>query len=519
MGSIFLSRVLGLVRDSVMLSTFGVGIEVDAYNQAILIPDLLFMLIAGGGLSSAFIPVFSELLHTNRRKEAWKFFSVVTCVCSAVVLVLIGVAWALAPQIAHSVLKNAKDSSGHSISAAIEPMATNMGRILLPAQFAFLIGSILLGTLYARRQFLAPALAPNVYNVGIIAGAVIGGHSRLGISGMAFGGLIGALIGNLAMPVLFMSRMEGQFKPSFNLQAVGVKKFFVLLTPVILGFSLPSVCQMLTKVFAAQYPEGTTSILNQGNTLMLAPNGIFGQALALAAFPVLAQFYANKRMDSYREEINRTIRTVIYLAMPSTALMLALAPQIVHVLYGYGKANHSPQQLEQIGLALRVYSFSVVAWCVQPVLMRGFFSAQKTLYPIALSTGMTGLFIVLAWGCTALHLPALGLAVSSDIAAMILAVILFRALEKEVGKLGFPTIFTTSVKAFGGSLAIGIFAFGFGYLFQTFHLATAKPLEIVELIVTLTFSLWIYYTVTKAMKMRETKYFERAASKFKSKVE
>lgn len=196
-GSILLSRLLGMLRDTAMTASFGVTLQTDAYTKAIAIPDMLFMLVAGGGLSSAFIPVFSELLHTKREREAWKFFSVVTTVSAIAVTVLMAVAWVLAPWIAHLMSRDAVDLSGRNIGAEIQPYVLEMGRILLPAQFAFLIGSILLGTLYSRRQFLAPGLAPNVYNVGIIAGAVIGGLSPLGIAGMPWGGLIGAMIGNL----------------------------------------------------------------------------------------------------------------------------------------------------------------------------------------------------------------------------------------------------------------------------------------------------------------------------------
>src|ERR1019366_7131340 len=107
-------------------------------------------------------------------------------------------------------------------------------------------------------------------------------------------------------------------------------KFLNLLLPVILGFSLPSVCSLITQKFASYYAEGGNAVLSVANVLMMAPLGIFGHSLALAAFPVLSEFFAQKRIDQYREQVSKTLRATIYLTMPASALMLALAPQIVN---------------------------------------------------------------------------------------------------------------------------------------------------------------------------------------------
>lgn len=515
-GAMAMSRVLGMLRDTAMTAAFSVGLKTDAYNLAITIPDTLFMLVAGGGLSSAFIPVFSELYHTKREKAAWKFFSVVTTVCSIAVLILLAAAWGLAPWIAQVMAHDKKGANGLPVGPEIIPQIVDMGRILLPAQFAFLIGSILLGTLYARKQFLAPALAPNVYNVGIIIGAVIGGRTPLGIYGMPWGGLVGAMIGNLVLPVFFMAKSGSEFKPSFDLKADGVKKFFVLLAPVILGFSLPSVVQIITNYFSASYPEGAVTVLRFGNTLMQAPNGIFGQALALAAFPVLTQFYANKRMDLYRDQVSRTLRTVIFLGLPSAVILGALAPQIIHLLYGYGKAAKDTN-LDDVAVALRVYSIGVLPWCVQPVLMRGFFSVHKTLLPVVLSTSMTVLFILMCLFSVHNGLPYMSLAWGTDIAAWLLVVVLYIALEKSVGTLDRTGIGQTLVKSFVGSAAMGVVAFGVSKGLEVSGLGHSRLIEFFAFSATALFCLSVYYAIGRKLNMPETSYFDRALAKRKRK--
>ncbi|CAN5449615.1 murein biosynthesis integral membrane protein MurJ [soil metagenome] len=515
MSSQAMSRILGMLRNTVMAAMFGTALSTEAYNIATTIPDTLFMLVAGGGLSSAFIPVFSELLHQNKKKEAWKFFSVVVTVCSIAVTALIGIAWALAPWIANRIAGD-KVMDGVLVGPEMVPRIVQMGRILLPAQFAFLIGSIFLGTLYSRKQFLAPAVAPNVYNVGIILGAFIGGATHFGIAGMAVGGLIGAMIGNIALPILFMSKAKSEYKPSLDLKAEGVKKFFILLAPVIFGFSLPSMVQLITTFFAGKYPVGANAVLYLAGTLMQAPSGIFGQSLALAAFPILAQYYANGKMDLYRDQMSRSLRTVIFLGLPSAAIMMALAPQIVHLLYGYGKAAKDGN-LGDIAAATQVYSLSVFAWCVQPVLMRGYFSVHKTFVPVVIGTAMTALFIGMGYFCLGHGYSYLSLAWATDIAALLMIVILYVALEKTVGALDRPAILSTTAKSLIAATAMGAVAFLGSFALKAMGLEGRKLFEALGFLILCLVAGAVYVFVAHMLKMPETSYFDRVLAKVRRK--
>src|SRR5688572_6156218 len=187
--SLLLSRVLGLVRDAVMSGMFGQDIYTDAYTVSFMVPDLLFFLLAGGALSSAFIPVFSEYLHTDREDDAWTVFSVVTSVMTLALVALIGAAWIFAEPLSRAIAPGDKMTE-------VMPLITYMSRILLPAQLAFFIGGIMFGTLYARQVFSVPGLGPNIYNLGIIFGAVaLSAFFNPGVIGMSCGALIGAVLG------------------------------------------------------------------------------------------------------------------------------------------------------------------------------------------------------------------------------------------------------------------------------------------------------------------------------------
>lgn len=508
-GALFLSRVLGMLRDTAIAYTFGITIHTEAYRLALSIPDFLFMLIAGGGLSSAFIPVFSELYYTHNEAKAWKLFSVVANLVALVVTTLILVANVFAEQIVTFMARDkAQTIPDQFISFVGE--ATHIGRILLPAQFAFLVGSVLLGTLYARKNFAAAALAPNLYNLGIIVGAVIipkvtGG----GIESIAWGAVLGACVGNLLLPIFAMRKMGSSYSLTLDVKAEGVSKFFKLFAPVVFGFSLPSMVTIIMTKFAAGYGETSNTVIAQANNLMQAPLGIFGQSLALAAFPVLAQCVAEGNMDGYRRQVQGTLKTVLYLSIPAAVCLGALGKEIVLLLMGYGKANNNPAGLLQTAQLLGIFSLGIVAWCLQPVLMRGFFSLHKTLKPVAMSTVMTVIYIV------ALSLTKespLGLSVVpwvTNIVAWMLAVVLFVGLESEVGSLDLKGLLSTAGKSTVAVIPAGLVAWlGSSYVPHDNRLANAV----------LTFFLlcvcgWIYFFGTRALKMRESEYLARAFSK------
>lgn len=500
--SMFVSRLLGLLRDTVIASHFGLGDPNDAYRIATQIPDLVFMLIAGGGLSSAFIPVFADFWHTDRRREAWKVFSVVVTVCSLGAVAIIGVAWALAPTIVARY-------AGPKVQLISDALL--MSRILLPAQFAFLIGSILIGTLYARKQFIVPGLAPNVYNIGIIVGAaILPGIFGLGVVGIAWGAMVGAIIGNLLLPVIAMIKLGGIFRPSLDLKVEGVDRFFKLLLPVILGFSLPSMVNLVTQYFASAFGEGSNTAIASANNLMQAPLGIFGQSLALAAFPVLSEFYAQKRIDLYRKQVSKTMRTVLYLCIPSSVLMFAAAPWIVQIILRTGKASNDLSHLSMIANCLQIYCVAIAAWCLQPVLMRGFFSLHKTFKPIALGTAMTAIFIGMCFLNQSLSFGLYGLPIATDMAAILLVVILFFALEKEVGKLDRYGILKTAFRSALCSIPLGLVA----YLGSQIHLPGGKLISILWFLVVCAGAGWAYYGGTRWYRMPETEYIDRALQKF-----
>ena len=502
--SLLLSRVLGLVRDAVMTWKFGSDAVTDAYTVAYMVPDLLFFLLAGGALSSAFIPVFSEYFHTGKEDDAWTVFSAVASIMTVALIALIAIAFVFAEPLSHAIAPGKPDE--------LIPLIAHMSRILLPAQLAFFIGGLMFGTLYARQVFSVPGLGPNIYNLGIIFGAVaLSGFFTPGIIGMSWGALIGATIGNLIIPYFAMRRLESRFRFTLDTSHPGVKKVFKLMLPVVLGLSLPGVYGMVLQWFGTYYPEGVNTSLKLSNQLMLAPVGIFGQSLAIAVFPALSQFYAQNEMGAFRKQLASTMRTVIYITLPITAIMLAMSPFVVSAIYEQGK--FTAEDTRTVAQLLSLFGIGIFAWCLHPVLMRAFFALHNTWLPILLGTLTTLLFTGLVAAAWFMKLGYEALPLASSVSAIALVIALAIAIRAKIGAFGGMGILTTLVKAAAVSAALGVPLY-FGTeavattVFANGKLAVIGFLGLATILVG-----WAYYGITKLLGMPETSYVSRALNR------
>ncbi len=491
-----------------MAAKFGQTGLTDAYVLAFQIPDLLFFLIAGGALSSAFIPVFSEYLHTDREIEAWKIFSVVTTVMVALVTALIIGAWIFAEPLAHLTAAGKPES--------MVPLIAHMSRIVLPAQLAFFVGGLMFGTLYARQRFAVPGMGPNIYNLGIIFGAVLlSQFFQPGIIGMAWGALIGAFIGNFFIPLWEMFRVGSHFTPSFNLREPGVKQVFKLMLPVVLGLSLPGVYALIMRYFGSFYAAVVNTALNNANQLMQAPLGVFGQSFAIAVFPTLSQFYAQQKMDLYRDQLLRTMRTVLYITIPISVVMATLGREIVTFLFQHGKFTAS--DTGRVVESLQMFSIGIAAWCLHPVLMRAFFAVQNSVKPIVLGTITTVVFVGLCFGFRQTSLGFISLPLASSISAILLVVIMLIAIRSHLKGLELAGFFDTLGKCLFAALAAGVLMAGLSAATAHYSFMGSTVSSLAKLAVFGLLGGWLYYWITRAMKMPETNTIDRALAKMKPK--
>jgi putative peptidoglycan lipid II flippase len=407
--AIFISRILGQFRDTVIAYRFGQNELTDAYRAAFQLPDLLFFMVAGGALSSALMPIFSEYWNTDRKEEAWHVFSSVATVMVTIVvgLVLLGEVFA-APLM-------------QLIFPGFEPFrlewTIHLTRIVLPSQIFFLMGGLMMATLYARQQFLVPALGPNIYNVGIIFGGLVLAIP-FGIAGLAWGALLGALVGSVMLPWWVIWRQGAPFKISYDTHHPGVRQVFKMMLPVMFGLSLPGIYMLILRVFASYFPAGAISALDNANRQMQAPLGIIGQAVALGIFPTLSAFAANRQWGELKMTLKQGLRLVWFLTLPATALLWVLAEDIGRVLLQYGKFRS--EDTVMVAACLRAFSLGLFAWSGQAMIARAFFAIKDALTPVIIGTLTTVVFIPLCFFLMkTTNLNYVGLALATSIAATI----------------------------------------------------------------------------------------------------
>jgi len=423
MAAILASRLLGLVRDAVISGKFGQGFDSDIYYAAFMIPDLLFFLIAGGALSSAFIPVFTENITHGRVQEAWHVFSTVACIMCVIVsgFVLIGEIFTV-PLVR---LMN------YGFTEAKVAETVPLTRIVLPAQLCFFLGGLLMGAQYAQNRFLAPSLGPIIYNLGIICGGLFLARA-LGVAGLCWGALFGAIVGNFALQWWAAARTGMQFRVSFDGKHPDVVKVWKLMLPVIFGLALPQVSILFNKMFASWLGDGPQSALTRANQLMQVPLGVFAQAVGVAIFPTLSAQAARRRYDDLRATASLGIRSLLFLTIPASAFMIVLATPIVQLLLEHGKFG--PGDTALTAEALVYYAVGIFAWSAQSILSRSFYAMQDSKTPVLIGTGVTLVFVPLnLLFMNTLGLGYRGLAFATTVAAILHMFAMLAVLRRRLG--------------------------------------------------------------------------------------
>jgi putative peptidoglycan lipid II flippase len=457
MAGILGSRLLGLVRERVIAHQFGQGRYTDVYNGAFTIPDLLFFLIAGGALSGAFIPVFSEYIAKGQEKDAWRIFSVVATVMTVVVagFIVLGEIFATPLVI--------KTNPGFVAIPGKVADTVWLTRILLPAQICFFLGGLMMATLQVRHRFGPVVLGPIIYNLGIILGGIflVKNAPVHGVAGLCYGAVIGAVVGNLGLQ-WYMVRKTGGYFVTQGLRRhfghPGVKKVWKLMLPVILGLALPQVSTIIGKMFASRLGDGPPSALMNANKLMQVPLGVFAQATAQAIFPTMSAQAARNDIKALRKSVNFGIRSILFLTVPSSLLMFVLALPIVQLLLQSGQFN--TEAAEMAAAALRYFAVGIFAWSAHSILTRGFYALQDSRTPVIVGTVVTAIFIPLnglvlyytGTGPAHQTLATAGLALVTSVAATIHMLLMLVLLRKRLRGLEGGRLLSSAVRILTASV-------------------------------------------------------------------
>ena len=311
-----LSRVTGLAREMIIGAQFGTGADLDAYLAAFRLPDLLFQLVAGGALGSAFIPTFATYWVRDDRAGAWLLFSRVLNLVTLILVLMAGLGAVFSPLLVEHVI-------APGFSPEQQALTASLMRWMLLSTVIFGASGLVMAALNALQHFLLPAVAPVVYNVSIILGAWFLAPV-IGVYGLVAGVIVGAL-GHLLVQIPGLVRQRAQYTFDWTVRDPGVYEVARLMAPRVLGLFFVQLHFLVNTILASGLSEGSLSSLNYAWLLMLLPLGVFAQAIATASFPTLSAQIAAGQSAAMRATFGQILRIVFFLTIPAATASVPAA--------------------------------------------------------------------------------------------------------------------------------------------------------------------------------------------------
>ena len=474
--SFFVSRLLGILRVTIFASTFGNGADADAYTYAFILPNAVYNIVAGGALSSAFIPIFTEYMITRRdRKTAWYITSAVFNI-TAVMLIGFAVLGAIfMPALAHYfALPIVTNPKKHDEAELI----INLSRLMLVQPILLGLSVLSTSVLQARQRFLLPAIGSALYNVGLILGIyatvldsntrIFGGH--LGIWGPTWGVIAAALL-QLVIQVPGLVRGKMIYTLNFDFRHPGVVSMFKMMIPRIVNAVMVYV--VAAAIFGdllGTLSQGAVFGYQQAVQLTLLPIGIFGISLSQAAFPSLASFVAAKDWDRVRTTVLSAVRIILFLSIPTSLGMIVLAEPITRLLLVHGKFTEA--QAASVYLPLIYLSIGTPALALIEILVRAYFALRDAT--TAVTIGIIELFFAIALGIILIGpMGASGIGLANALGYTLEAWALLMILRPRIGGFSVRPL----INFIAGVVAASLVATLATLLAYTFLEVLARPLS------------------------------------------
>jgi putative peptidoglycan lipid II flippase len=448
-----LSRVLGLFREIVAANYFGARGPINAFTVAFQIPNLVRALVADAALSSAFVPVFSELLEKGEKARAWRVASTVfwlfLLVVGAITALFILAAPVLMPP----------------LTDAYDDLAVRLSQILFPIVVLIGLFGIVTGILNSYEQFSIPALTPVFWNLAIIIGLVIGVPRADSDSGKLYVYAASIVVGTLIqflLPLPWLRGLDGRLRLAFDIRDPAVKQVFKLMGPVMLGLGLINVNAVIGTVFASRLLDPTIApnAIDKAFRIYMLPQGMFSVAVATILYPSLARLAARGDLAGYRATVSTGLRQINFMLIPAGVVSAVLAEPIVRLLYERGAFESD--QTHIVAGALAAFSLGLTFNGMMLMLNRGFFSLQApwvpTLVALAVVVLNTALYLVFY------RVGIWGIPLAISLANIAGASLLFVALRRRAGRLELHETARSFVLVTIASAALGAVAYGVWYL-------------------------------------------------------
>ena len=425
-----ISNLIGLVRGVVIYRTFGTSAQLDSFNAANRVTEVLYNLMAGGALGSAFIPTFTGFLTRKDGKGAWRLASGVINLLIIVLMVVCAIAFIFAPQIVQHGLYVLDPTA----STGQLELTTTLLRILLPSIIIFGLSGLVMGMLNSHQVFAVPALAPSMYSIGMILGVIVF-PAEWGIFRLAWGTLLGSAF-HLLVQIPSLFKCKFQYRPILGWKIPEVRQVIRLFLPRIFGVAVVQLNFIVNTIIALSLPTGSASSITLAFSLMLMPQMAIAQSIAIASLPSFSAQVELGKLDEMRSSLAATLRGVLLLSIPASLGLILLRTPLIRLLYEDGIVFTS-LSTDMVSWALLWYAAGLVGHSVVEIISRAFYALHDTKTPVfvgaaamALNLGFSFLF---AWGFQQVGwMPHGGLALANALATALEMVVLLIIMRRRL---------------------------------------------------------------------------------------
>jgi putative peptidoglycan lipid II flippase len=485
-----ISRVLGLFREVVAKNYFGVNGPVNAFNMAFLIPNTIRALVADAALSSAFVPVFSDLIEKGERKRAWRvasslFWLTLLGLGGVTALFILLAPWIMPP-----------------LYPDYHPLLIGLSQVLFPIVALLGVSGIVVGILNTYDEFSVPALTPVAWNLVIIAGLVFGLPQVNGTDHKLYVYAVAILVGTIVqvlLPIPWLRGLDGRLQMVIDWRDPAVKQVFKLMLPVTLGLGLININALIDGVIGSWLvSKNAPATIDAAFRIYMLPQGVFSVAVATVLFPTLARFASRRDMTGFRDTTALGLRQIAFLLVPASIVTAVLAEPLTRLIYQRGA--FTPDQTPIVAACLAALTLGLTFNGTMLMLNRSFFSLQENWIPTWVALGNLFFNAILDVAFSPLGIWGIPLATSIvNIAGTAALLVLLR---RRLGPIRFNEVWVSFVRVLVAAAVAGGVAFA---VWKPLDSAAGRSLagQLASLLPALAAAVVAYLVAGRALRVRE----------------
>lgn len=497
-----ISRVLGLFREVVAKNYFGVNGPVNAFNIAFLVPNTIRALVADAALSSAFVPVFSDLIEKGERKRAWRvasslFWLTLLALGGISALFILAAQWVMPP-----------------LYPDYHPLLIGLSQVLFPIVALLGVSGIVVGILNTYDEFSIPALTPVAWNLVIIAGLVFGVPHVHGADHKLYvyaGSILAGTIVQVLLPIPWLRGLDGRLRMVIDWRDPAVKQVFKLMLPVTLGLGLININALIDGVIGGWLiTKNAPATIDAAFRIYMLPQGVFSVAIATVLFPSLARFASRRDMDGFRGTTSLGLRQISFLLVPASVICAVLAEPLTRLIYQRGQ--FTADQTPAVAACLAALTLGLTFNGTMLMLNRSFFSLQENWVPTTIA--LANLFLNAVLDVAFSPFGTWGIPLATSLVNIAGTAALLAMMRRRLGGMDFGEVASSFVRVLAASAVAGAVAYA---VWRPLDGALGRSLggELVSLLPALAAAALAYLIACRALRVREMQALLSLRSRFR----